>query len=182
MGLITEVSKPAQPTPSPTPATPQPVAKPAPAPPILTAPALAHGQQSITIENNYRFSDHAGQSITNIIPCHNVDSYLIHSTRHDDFLKSAIFCGVTVFVVSALQLWASSSLLLRGFAEKSFFLSPMLMIIAAILFMLWLFVRQVSFEIHALSGSNKISMKISSDSIKAAQGLITQIEQLRSRH
>jgi hypothetical protein len=56
------------------------------------------------------------------------------------------------------------------------------MIIAAILFMLWLFVRQVSFEIHALSGSNKISMKISSDSIKAAQGLITQIEQLRSQH
>jgi hypothetical protein len=59
---------------------------------------LTHGEESIAIENEcvvYRFSNQIGETITKIIPCSNVDSYLVQTTRHPELLKTAIWLIVT---------------------------------------------------------------------------------------
>jgi hypothetical protein len=182
MGLITEASKPAQSTPSEIPVSPRPAAKPAPViPPVLTAPALARGEESIAIENEcvvYRFSNQIGETITKIIPCSNVDSYLVQTSRHRELLKTAIWLAGTAFLIFFLNSLPGSSIFLTSVRESSGFIPALFFILAIVAFVLWLFVRQVIFQIHASSGSNTISMRV--PTAKSIEAFVAEIERRRS--
>src|SRR5258706_16325733 len=127
MGLITEASKPPQSKPDQMAAS-APPAKPAPViPPVLTAPALARGQESIAIENEcvvYRFSNQIGETITKIIPCSNVDSYLVQTARHKELLKTAIWLAGTAILTFLLNSLPGSSIFFRSFKESTGFMNP----------------------------------------------------------
>ena len=182
MGLITEASKRSTPTPPTSSLQPtKPVQAAKVEPPILTAPALANGSESIAIENEcvvYRFSNHMGETITKIIPCSNVDSYLVQTARYNEFRKTAFMLGGAWVVMVLIKLLPLPSIFFRTFRNSTDFMSPLFLIGGLVTFLLWLFVRQVTFQIHGHSGSNIISMRVRS--AKDVEPFVAEIEKRRT--